>query len=49
MPDYVSVGHAIYQHMAIHYCDEPGTVTVYRYVKSVPAGEVQEMLDKLKP
>ena len=50
VPDYVSVGNAIYKHMAIHYCDEPGTtVSVYRYLKTVPAGEVQETLDKLEP
>ncbi len=50
VPDYVSVGNAIYKHMAIHYCDgEPGTtITVYHHVKTVPAGEVQETLRSLE-
>ena len=49
VPEYVSRGCAIYRHISIGGYEAGTTVSVYRFLKSVPAGEVQETLDKLKP
>ena len=49
IPDYVSRGSAIYRHISIGGYVAGTTVSVYRFLKSVPAGEVQATLDKLEP
>ena len=46
VPKYVSRGCGIYRHVSIASSD---TVSVYAYLKSVLAGEVQATLDKLNP
>ena len=49
VPDYVSRGSAIYRHVSIGGYEAGTTVSVYKYVQTVPAGEVKATLDKLKP
>ncbi|MCH7726691.1 MAG: hypothetical protein IH991_09460 [Planctomycetes bacterium] len=42
-------GRAIYRHISIGGYVAGTTVSVYRFLKFAPAGEVQETLDKLMP
>ena len=49
IPEYVSRGRAIYRHISIGGYVAGTTVSVYRFLKFAPAGEVQETLDKLEP
>ena len=48
IPDYVSRGRAIYRHISIGGYVAGTTVSVYRFLKTVPADKLQETLRSLE-